>query len=64
MAASYKTKKELKTAVGKRLKYVETSYFGPEYRSTGSFCVVGPSPYVRRWYAKVEMENDLIKKVS
>jgi hypothetical protein len=64
MAASYKTKKELKAAVGKRLKYEETSLFGPEYRSTGSFCVVGPSPYERRWYAKVEMEEDLIKKVS
>lgn len=63
MAASYKTKKELKAAVGKRLRYVETSLFGPEYRSTGSFCVVGPSPYEKRWYAEVEMESDLIKKV-
>lgn len=64
MGASYKTKKALKEAVGKPLRYVETSMFGPEYRSNGKFCVVGPSPYDRKWFASVTMENDLIKKVS
>jgi hypothetical protein len=64
MAASYKTKKDLKASVGQKLKYVETSLFGSEYEPTGTFCVVGPSPYERKWYAQVTMEDGLIKKVS
>jgi hypothetical protein len=64
LVAAYKTKSELKKSVGKRLKFHETSMFGVEYVSTGSFPVVGPSAYVRKWYANVTMENDLIKKVS
>lgn len=64
MGASYKTKKELKQNVGKPLRYVETSMFGAEYKDNGTFCVVGPSPYERKWYASVTMENGLIKKVS
>ena len=64
MAASYKTKKELKSNVGNALRYVETSMFGAEYKSTGTFCVVGPAPYERKWYAEITMENDLIKKVK
>jgi len=64
MGASYKTKKELKLAVGQPLRYIETSLFGPEYKENGSFCVVGPSPYKRTWFANVTMENGLIKKVS
>ena len=49
MGASYKSKKLLKESIGKPLNYVETSMFGPEYKSTGTFCVVGPSPYERKW---------------
>jgi hypothetical protein len=64
MAASYKTKKDLKAAIGKPLKYIETSFFGPEYKENGTFAVVGPSPTERKWYATVTMENGLIKKVS
>ena len=64
MGANYKTKKELKTQVGRRLDYIETSFFGPEYKETGTFCVVGPSPTVRKWYASVTMVNGLIAKVS
>jgi len=64
MGLSYKTKKELKENVGKRLQYVETSMFGNEYRSTGKFTGVGPSPYVRKWYATVEMRDDIIVKVT
>ena len=63
MAASYPTKKALKEAVGQRLKFQETSLFGPEYRPTGVLYVVGPSPYERKWYAQVTMENDIIVKV-
>ncbi len=65
MGASYPSKKVLKQNVGKPLNYVETSLFGAEYKSNGTFCVVGPCAYTnRKWYAQVTMENDLIKKVS
>lgn len=64
MGASYKTKKDLKASIGQPLRYEETSMFGPEYKETGKFCVVGPSPYKRVWYAEVTMENGLILKVS
>jgi len=64
MGASYQTKKELKAAVGRPLRYVETSAFGPEYKENGKFVVVGPSPYQRTWYAQVTMKDGLIEKVS
>lgn len=64
MGASYKTKKLLKESIGQPLRYIETSMFGPEYKRDGKFCVVGPSPNDRKWWAEVTMENGLIKKVS
>jgi hypothetical protein len=64
MGANYKTKKELKLAIGEPLDYVETSMFGAEYRDNGTFCVVGPSPSVRKWFASVTMKDGLIAKVS
>jgi len=64
MGARYKTKKDLKAAIGQPLRYEETSFFGPEYKESGKFCVVGPSPRERKWYAEVTMQNGLIAKVS
>lgn len=64
MAASYKTKKALKEAIGQPLRYVETSMFGAEYKENGKFAVVGPSPYERKWYAEVTMKDGKIAKVS
>ena len=64
MGASYPTKKELKASIGKPLRFIETSFFGPEYKETGTFCVVGPSPDNRKWFASVTMVNGLIAKVS
>lgn len=65
MGASYPTKKALKEAVGKPLKYIETSAFGEEYKSNGTFAVVGPNAYTsRKWFATVTMENGLIKMVK
>jgi hypothetical protein len=58
----YKSKKELKENVGKYLRYEETSFFGPEYKSTGTFCVTNHPK--RSWFAAVTMENDLIKSVK
>jgi hypothetical protein len=64
IGASYPTKKALKASIGKALRYVETSIFGTEYRADGKFCVVGPDPYHRVWYAEVTMVNGLISKVK
>ena len=64
MGANYPTKKALKKSVGQSLDYIETSLFGPEYKADGKFCVVGPSPYKRNWFAEVTMQGGLIKKVS
>lgn len=65
MGARYKSKKELKENIGKSLNYIETSMFGEEYQSDGTFCVVGPCPYTnRKWYATVTMEDGKIKKVK
>lgn len=64
MGASYKTKKALKENIGKPLRYVETSMFGAEYKPDGTFCVVGPSPTERKWYAEVTMKDGLIYKVK
>ena len=64
MGASYKTKKELKESIGKPLRYIETSMFGPEFKDNGCFAVVGPSPEIRKWYASVTMKNGIIARVK
>ena len=64
IVATYKTKKELKASKGKCLKYQETSIMGPEYKPDGSFCVVGPGAYNRKWYATVTMREGLIDRVK
>lgn len=64
-ASGYKTKKELKESVGRPLRFVETSCFGPEYRMNGKNTVVGPCAYTsRKWYATVELQNGIIQKIS
>lgn len=65
LGATYKTKKELKQNIGKRLLYQETSMFGPEYKDNGTLVVVGPDAFTKRvWYAEVTIENGLIKGVK
>ena len=64
MGATYTTKKSLKESIGSSLHYVETSMFGEEYKDNGTFCVVGPSPYQRKWFAEVTMKDGLIAKVK
>ena len=64
MGALYKTKKALKESVGQSLRYVETSMFGEEFKRDGTFCVVGPSPTERKWFAEVTMKEGLIHKVT
>jgi hypothetical protein len=68
LVTGYKSKKELKEAIGQRLAYRETSMLGEEYKSNGSF-VVAHRPAVtglkgREFFAEVTIENDLIKRVS
>ncbi len=64
MAALYPHKKDLKAAIGQPLRYEETSMFGAEFKPDGTFCVVGPSPYKREWYAEVTMKDGKIFKVK
>lgn len=64
MGAGFLTKKGLKEATGQAPRFVETSMFGPEYKGDGSYCVVGPSPYVRKWYATVTIKNGVIAGVK
>jgi hypothetical protein len=63
----YPSKKELKANIGKPLKYIETSLFGPEYRPNGSLTGAN-RPHItglgREFFAVVTMENGIIKGVK
>ena len=67
MIAVYPSKKELKENVGKRLKYIETSMFGPEYRENGILTVAN-RPHItrigREFFAQVVMKDGLIVSVK
>jgi len=67
MVVVYPSKKELKSNVGSRLNYIETSIFGPEYKSNGTITVAN-RPHItglgREFFAQVTMKDDLITKVS
>ena len=60
----FKTKKELKAAIGERPNFIETSMFGPEYKGDGVYNVGGPSPYKRVWYATVTVRGGIIAAVQ
>ena len=67
MILNYESKKALKECIGKSLRYSETSMFGPEYKSSGSFCGCNRphlTGYKREFYANVTMLDDLIKSVK
>ena len=57
----YETKKQLKENVGSELEYIETSFFGEEYKSTGTITGCNKK---RSWFANVIMEDDKIIKVK
>ena len=68
LVTGYTSKKQLKECIGEQLQYEETSMFGAEYKSTGSF-VVAHRPLVtgvkgREFFAKVTMADDKIVAVS
>lgn len=60
----FKTKKELKGAIGQSPRFIETSIFGSEYRGDGHYVIVGPSPTIRKWYAEVFIKDGKIAKVK
>lgn len=66
LVVKYPSKKLLKEEVGKPLKYIETSLFGPEYRPDGMLTVCN-RPHIthmgREFFAQVYMVNGLIQKV-
>ena len=57
----YETKKELKENVGNELEYIETSFFGEEYKSNGTITGCNKK---RSWFANVIMQNDKIIEVK
>jgi hypothetical protein len=57
----YETKKELKENVGKELEYIETSFFGEEYKSTGTITGCNKK---RSWFANVVMQDNKIIQVK
>jgi len=67
MVVKYKSKKELRENIGKPLKYIETSLFGPEYRDNGILTVAN-RPHItglgREFFARVTMESGLIVEVK
>jgi len=62
----YESKKQLKENIGKRLKYIETSIFGNEYRPDGMLTGAN-RPHItgigREFFANVTMKDGLITKV-
>ena len=64
---NYESKKALKENVGKPLRYIETSMFGPEYKDNGTLTGAN-RPHItgkgREFFANVTMENGLIKGVK
>lgn len=61
MHAHYKSKKELKSQIGKPLHYSETSMFGNEYSSD---CVLSATNVKRSWFARITIKDNLIVKVD
>jgi len=64
---NYASKKDLKASIGKPLKYIETSLFGPEYQENGTLTGAN-RPHItglgREFFARVTMHNGLISKVQ
>ena len=67
MILNYESKKQLKENIGKELDYTETSMFGNEYKSNGSFAGCNRphmTGYKREFFAEVIMQDDKIKEVK
>jgi len=69
MIFNYESKKQMKECIGQPLRYTETSFFGEEYKSDGSFIgcnrpTLPEGTGTREFFAKVTMEDNLIKEVE
>ena len=67
MILNYESKKQLRENIGKELDYTETSMFGNEYKSNGSFAGCNRphiTGYKREFFAEVIMQDDKIKEVK
>ena len=64
---NYRSKKMLRENIGQPLRYTETSFFGPEYKTNG--VLTGSNrPQItgnggREFFARVTMKDGLIKEV-
>ena len=68
MLFNYKSKKEMQENIGNHLDYTETSIFGEEYKSNGTFCGSN-RPHItgikgREFFAEVVMRDDKIASVK
>lgn len=67
LVVSYPSKKELKASTGSKLRFIETSLFGPEYRDDGVLTVAN-RPHItgqgREFFARVTMRGGVIAKVE
>ena len=67
MIANYGSKKECKSHIGNELDYIETSWFGPQYKSNGILTVIN-RPHItgkgHEWSGLVTMKDGLIVKVE
>ncbi len=67
LIASYKSKKELKASIGQPLNYIETSFFGLEYKGDGVLTVANRPQITgigREFFARVTMKDGKIEKVT
>ena len=69
MIFNYESKKQMKECIGQPLRYTETSFFGEEYESNGSFIgcnrpTLPEGTGTREFFANVTMEADVIKGVE
>ena len=60
----FKYKKNLLSAIGTKPRFIETSFFGPEYNGDGEYAVVGPDVRTRKWFALVTIKNGVISRVD
>lgn len=67
LVVRYPSKKYMKTQIGEPLRYTETSFFGPEYRDTGTLTVAN-RPHItgmgREFFAEVKMIDGKIESVK
>jgi len=67
LIANYPSKKACKENIGKPLRYIETSMFGPEYRANGVLTVAN-RPHIthngREWFGQITMKDGLIESVK